>query len=75
MENKALHLRGNPGIRPGEGGETRTVEFVISDETRDRHGTVIPINCRGKSKNYKQKQGSSATSMMYMADGENQTQI
>ena len=24
--------------------ETRTVEFVISDETRDRHGTVIPIN-------------------------------
>lgn len=24
--------------------ETRTVEFVISDETRDRHGTVIPIS-------------------------------
>lgn len=23
--------------------ETRTVEFVISDETRDRHGTVIPL--------------------------------
>lgn len=23
--------------------ETRTVEFVISDETRDRHGTVIPV--------------------------------
>lgn len=23
--------------------ETRTVEFVISDETRDRHNTVIPI--------------------------------
>lgn len=24
--------------------ETRTVEFVISDETRDRHGTVIPVS-------------------------------
>jgi hypothetical protein len=24
--------------------ETRTIEFIISDETRDRHGTVIPIN-------------------------------
>jgi hypothetical protein len=24
--------------------ESRTVEFVISDETRDRHGTVIPVN-------------------------------
>ena len=23
--------------------ETRTVDFVISDETRDRHGTVIPL--------------------------------
>lgn len=23
--------------------ETRTVEFVISDETRDRHGTIIPL--------------------------------
>lgn len=23
--------------------ETRTIEFVISDETRDRHGTVIPV--------------------------------
>jgi hypothetical protein len=24
--------------------ETRTVEFVISDDTRDRHGTVIPVD-------------------------------
>lgn len=24
--------------------ETREVEFIISDETRDRHGTVIPLN-------------------------------
>lgn len=24
--------------------ETRTVEFAISDETRDRHGTVIPLD-------------------------------
>lgn len=24
--------------------ESRTVEFVISDETRDRHGTVIPVD-------------------------------
>ena len=24
--------------------ETRTLEFVISDETRDRHGTVIPVS-------------------------------
>lgn len=23
--------------------ETRTVEFIISDETRDRHGTIIPV--------------------------------
>lgn len=34
--------------------ETRTVEFVISDETRDRHGTVIPIkswNIKNYNKN------------------------
>jgi len=24
--------------------ETRQIEFVISDESRDRHGTVIPVN-------------------------------
>ena len=24
--------------------ETRQIEFVISDESRDRHGTVIPLN-------------------------------
>lgn len=24
--------------------ESRTVQFVISDNTRDRHGTVIPVN-------------------------------
>lgn len=24
--------------------ETRQVEFVISDESRDRHGTIIPVN-------------------------------
>ena len=34
--------------------ETRTVEFVISDESRDRHGTVIPIkswNIKNYNKN------------------------
>jgi len=31
--------------------ETRTVEFVISDDTRDRHGTVIPVD-NWKLENY-----------------------
>jgi hypothetical protein len=31
--------------------ETRQVEFVISDETRDRHGTVVPIDA-WKLKNF-----------------------
>lgn len=44
MENKAF-LNGE--VRKFDkkiAEETRTIEFVISDETKDRHGTVIPVS-------------------------------
>lgn len=43
MENKAYISGEIRAFDRAKAEETRTVEFVISDETRDRHGTVIPI--------------------------------
>lgn len=43
MENKAYITGEIRAFDRAKAEETRTVEFVISDETRDRHGTVIPI--------------------------------
>ena len=43
MESKAYISGEIRAFDRAKAEETRTVEFVISDETRDRHGTVIPI--------------------------------
>ena len=43
MENKAFVQGMVRQFDRKAAEESRTVEFVISDETRDRHGTVIPI--------------------------------
>ena len=43
MENKEYISGEIRAFDRAKAEETRTVEFVISDETRDRHGTVIPI--------------------------------
>lgn len=43
MENKAYISGEIRAFDRAKAEETRTVEFIISDETRDRHGTVIPI--------------------------------
>ena len=44
MENKNFLTGEIRAFDRAKAEETRTVEFVISDETRDRHGTVIPID-------------------------------
>jgi len=54
MENKAYISGEIRAFDRAKAEETRTVEFVISDETRDRHGTVIPIkswNIKNYNKN------------------------
>lgn len=54
MENKAYITGEIRAFDRAKAEETRTVEFVISDETRDRHGTVIPIkswNIKNYNKN------------------------
>lgn len=43
MENKNYITANIREFDRAKAEETRTVEFVISDETRDRHGTVIPV--------------------------------
>ena len=44
MEDKNFLTGEIRGFDRAKAEETRTVEFVISDESRDRHGTVIPIS-------------------------------
>lgn len=54
MENKAYITGEIRAFDRAKAEETRTIEFVISDETRDRHGTVIPIkswNIKNYNKN------------------------
>ena len=38
------HITGQVRALPADVKDTRTVEFVISSENKDRHGTVIPID-------------------------------
>ena len=51
MEDKNFLTGEIRGFDRAKAEETRTVEFVISDESRDRHGTVIPVSA-WKIKNY-----------------------
>lgn len=41
---KIVYRYGELRALPENVEETRTVEFIISDETKDRHGTVLPVD-------------------------------
>lgn len=43
METKLKHITGTVRQLAEDVKETRTIEFVISTEQKDRHGTIIPI--------------------------------
>ena len=63
------------GKGSGTGRKVEThVEFVISDETRDRHGTVIPIKS-WEIKNYNKNGIVGYQHDVYGGWGEFQTQI
>lgn len=43
MEHKTKHIQGQLRELADDVRETRTIEFVISTEQKDRHGTIIPV--------------------------------